>query len=283
MSSNAATDRFSFSLTTFSPTGKLVQIEYALKAVLNGHTSIGIKTKEGIVLAAEKKLASPLIDVIENRIALIAPGLGLVYSGMSPDAKLLIAKARKIAQHHWMAFREYPTALALVKGLASVIQEYTQSGYGYVLMDSGVRPFGVSLLVAGFDDPTLITNESKTLKSSPHSLYQVDPSGTFWQWRATAIGKNTTTAKAFLERRYQEDSTLEDAIHTAILAIKEGYEASGASGSSFSADCIEIGILRMVPFRSSVNNHIPEWQARSMVPEFTLLSPTELTEYLESI
>lgn len=151
------------------------------------------------------------------------------------------------------------------------------------LMNSGVRPFGVSFLVAGFDDSAATGDGNQRKTITPHSLYQIDPSGTFWQWRATAIGKNTANAKAFLERRYQEDSTLEDAIHTAILAIKEGYEASGASGSSFSADCIEIGILRMVPFHVSVNTHIPEWQTRSMAPEFVLLSQTEVTEYLESI
>lgn len=131
MSSAGATDRFSFSLTTFSPTGKLVQIEYALNAVLNGHTSIGIKTLDGIVLAGERLVPSPLVEQGESRVSIIAPGLGLVYSGMSPDARLLIARARKIAQKHWISHREYPTALQLVKELAAVVQEYTQSGFNY--------------------------------------------------------------------------------------------------------------------------------------------------------
>jgi len=91
----------------------------------------------------------------------------------------------------------------LVKDTASVCQEYTQSG--------GVRPFGVSLLVAGYDD------------DGPH-LYQVDPSGIYFGWKAAAIGKNSKNARSFLERRYREDMELEDAIHTALLTMREGFE-----------------------------------------------------------
>ena len=76
---------------------------------------------------------------------------------------------------------------------------------------SGVRPFGVSLLAAGYDD------------DGPH-LYQIDPSGSYWAWKASAIGKNMVNAKTFLEKRYNEDIEIEDAIHTAILTLKEGFE-----------------------------------------------------------
>jgi 20S proteasome subunit alpha 2 len=71
--------------------------------------------------------------------------------------------------------------MILVKEVASIMQEYTQSG--------GVRPFGVSLLIAGID-------------AKGPALYQVDPSGSFWAWKASAIGKNMVNAKTFLEKRY---------------------------------------------------------------------------------
>ncbi|XP_071701715.1 proteasome subunit alpha type-2-A-like [Rutidosis leptorrhynchoides] len=76
---------------------------------------------------------------------------------------------------------------------------------------SGVRPFGVSLLVAGYDDKGPL-------------LYKVDPSGSYFSWEASAMGKNVSNAKTFLEKRYTEDMELEDAIHTAILTLKEGFE-----------------------------------------------------------
>lgn len=59
-----------------------------------------------------------------------------------------------------------------------------------MLHPSGVRPFGVSLLIAGYDEV-----------NGP-SLYQVDPSGSYWAWKASAIGKNMINAKTFLEKRW---------------------------------------------------------------------------------
>lgn len=88
---------------------------------------------------------------------------------------------------------------------------------------SGVRPFGVSLLVVGVD------------QNGP-SLYQVDPSGAFWAWKASSIGKNMINANAFLEKRYSDDLELEDAVHTAILTLKEGFEGQ------MKADNIQIGV-----------------------------------------
>ena len=89
--------------------------------------------------------------------------------------------------------------LQLVRAIAAVMQEFTQSG--------GVRPFGVSILISGVDD------------EGPQ-LYQVDPSGIYFGWRAAAIGKNFVNAKTFLEKRYATDMELEDAVHTALLTVR---------------------------------------------------------------
>lgn len=93
-----------------------------------------------------------------------------------------------------------------------------------IALPSGVRPFGVSLLVAGFDD------------AGPQ-LYQVDPSGAYFAWKASAIGKNSTNAKTFLEKRYSDDMELEDAIHTALLTLKEGFEGQ------MSGDSVEVAVV----------------------------------------
>jgi 20S proteasome subunit alpha 2 len=104
----------------------------------------------------------------------------------------------------------------LAKSTAELMQEYTQRG--------GIRPFGISLLIAGVDH------------EGP-KLYQVDPSGAFFAWKATAIGKNAESAKDFLERRYEEDLELEDAIHIALLTMKEGFEGE------MNEKNIEVGIV----------------------------------------
>jgi 20S proteasome subunit alpha 2 len=135
---------------------------------------------------------------------------------MGPDSRVLVRKSRKQAQQYQRLYQEQIPLSQLVRETAAVMQEFTQSG--------GVRPFGVSLLVAGFDD------------NGPQ-LYQVDPSGSYFSWKASAIGKNVSNAKTFLEKRYTDDMELEDAIHTAILTLKEGFEGQ-ISGKN-----IEIGII----------------------------------------
>ena len=91
--------QYSFSLTTFSPSGKLVQIEYALKAVAGGATSLGIKATNGVVIATERKMRTSLIDESTvQKISLLTPNIGVAYSGMGPDSRVLVRKARKQAQ-----------------------------------------------------------------------------------------------------------------------------------------------------------------------------------------
>jgi len=218
-------ERYSFSLTTFSPSGKLVQIEYALKAVEGGAPSVGIKAANGIVLAVDKKFNSSLID--ETSIIRIEPmtkNIGMVYSGLGPDYRVLVKKARKIAQQYKLWYGEEIPTEQLVMRISGVMQEYTQSG--------GVRPFGVSLLVAGWDADY----------NTPH-LFQCDPSGTYFPWKATALGKNSLNGKTFLEKRYNDSLELEDAVHTAILTLKESFEGQ------MTEDNIEIGVCNERGFR----------------------------------
>lgn len=140
----------SYSLTVFSPSGKLVQIEHALAAVSQGTTSLGIKGEQmgicstilmqlsdcsvaasnGIVIATEKKSSSILIDdsVIE-KVAVICPNIGIVYSGMGPDFRVLVTRARKSAQAYWKVYGEYPPTKVLTQELANIMQQATQSGY----------------------------------------------------------------------------------------------------------------------------------------------------------
>ncbi|CAN3353235.1 proteasome subunit alpha type-2 [Diutina catenulata] len=201
-------DRYSFSLTTFSPSGKLVQIEYALNAVKQGVTTIGIKSANGLVLATEKKVNSPLVKTgaVNSKIELITPDIGMTYSGMGPDYRVLVDRARKLAHTNYLRiYNEYPPVRIMVQEIAKVMQESTQSG--------GIRPFGVSLLVGGYDH-----------HSQEFQLYQVDPSGSYFPWKATAIGKTSTSAKTFLEKRWNENLELEDAIHVALLALKESVD-----------------------------------------------------------
>lgn len=209
--------QYSFSLTTFSPSGKLVQIEHALTAVGSGQTSLGIKASNGVVIATEKKLPSILVDEASvQKIQHLTPNIGTVYSGMGPDFRVLVRKSRKQAEQYLRLYKEPIPVTQLVRETATVMQEFTQSG--------GVRPFGVSLLVAGYDD------------KGPQ-LYQVDPSGSYFSWKASAMGKNVSNAKTFLEKSLFSDpllkmskrKTKEPKVETVTLgpSVREGEQVFG--------------------------------------------------------
>ncbi|ETN77663.1 SGS domain protein [Necator americanus] len=196
-------DHYGFSLTTFSPSGKLMQIEYALNAVKNGQPSVGLRAKDGVVLSTEN-IASVLFED-QPKIEKISQHIGCVYSGMGPDFRILVKRARKIAMEYELMYGEEIPTTQLVTQIAAVMQEYTQSG--------GVRPFGVSLLIAGWDK-----TPGRPL------LFQSDPSGAYFAWKATALGKNDVNAKTFLEKRYSEALELDDGIHTALLTLRESFD-----------------------------------------------------------
>lgn len=230
-------ERYGFSLTTFSPSGKLVQIEYALNAVGAGAPSVGIKATNGVVLATEKKQKTTLHDDRSiNKIESVASNVGMVYSGMGPDYRLIVKYARKLTQQYVMMYDDEIPTVQLVRRVADVMQEYTQSG--------GVRPFGVSLLIAGWDSD----------ENCPY-LYQCDPSGAYFAWKATAIGKNHINGKTFLEKRYSEKLELEDAIHTAILTLKESFEGQ------MTEDNIELGVCTKDGFRKLTPSEVKDYLA----------------------
>jgi 20S proteasome subunit alpha 2 len=160
---------------------------------------------------------------------------GVSYSGMGPDFRVLVRRGQKVAQEYFLTYKEPIPVLQLTRQIAEVVQEFTQSG--------GVRPFGVSLLVAGVDH------------DGPQ-LYQIDPSGTYFGWKASAIGKNQLSAKSFLEKRYAPDGELEDAVHMALLTLREGVEGGMTSKN------IEVAIA-------------------DKERGFRVLTPAEIDDYLE--
>lgn len=153
-----------------------------------------------------------------SKVDLITPDIGVVYSGMGPDYRVLLGQARKLSHTAYKRiYNEYPPTRIMVQEVAKIMQEATQSG--------GVRPYGVSLLIAGWD------------KHFGYGLYQVDPSGAYFPWKATAIGKGSTSAKTFLEKRWNEELELEDAIHIALLTLKESIEGE------MNGETVEIAVV----------------------------------------
>ena len=212
-----------FSLTTFSNDGGLDQVNYAITAANNGETSLGLKTKDGVILAVEKNLQSILIDETSfTKISNLSKYIGCTYSGLGPDYKVLLKKARKEFQQYKLKFiDDLMPVHSLSKEIANVMQEYTQSG--------GVRPFGVCLLMAGYD-------------RNGHHLYQVDPSGAYYEIKAGAVGKNKARATQNLERRYKDGLSIDDGSGIIISTLREGYDGEVNEKN------IEIAILKSTGF-----------------------------------
>ncbi|VDN03992.1 unnamed protein product [Thelazia callipaeda] len=228
-------DHYGFSLTTFSPSGKLMQIEYALNAVKNGQPSVGLRASDGVVLATENK-ASVLYED-QPKAEKISQHIGCIYSGMGPDYRILVKKARKLAAEYELMYGEEIPTTQLVTKLAAVMQEYTQSG--------GVRPFGVSMLVAGWDQEP---NNGRPL------LFQCDPSGAYFAWKATALGKNDVNAKTFLEKRFNDSLELDDGIHTALLTLRESFDLGMTEDNVEIAICNKNGFTRLS--KQQVKDHV---------------------------
>ncbi|KAL0380596.1 UNVERIFIED_CONTAM: 1-phosphatidylinositol-3-phosphate 5-kinase FAB1B [Sesamum angustifolium] len=194
-------------VNTFSPEGRLFQVEYAIEAIKLGSTAIGIKTKEGVVLAVEKRITSPLLEPSSvEKIMEIDEHIGCAMSGLIADARTLVEHARVETQNHRFSYGEPMTVESTTQALCDLALRFGEGDE-----ESMSRPFGVSLLIAGHDE------------NGP-SLYYTDPSGTFWQCNAKAIGSGSEGADSSLQEQYNKDLTLKEAETIALSILKQVME-----------------------------------------------------------
>lgn len=199
-------------VNTFSPEGRLFQVEYAIEAIKLGSTAVGIQTKEGCVLAVEKRLTSTLLDPESvEKIAEIDSHIGAAMSGLVADARTLVDHARVEAQNHTFTYDEPIGVEALTQAVCDLALSFGEGQDG----DSSKRmsrPFGVALLLAGYDE-----------LHGPQ-LFFSDPSGTFVRYKAKAIGAGSEGAQSNLSESYNENLTLEEAEDLALSTLKQVME-----------------------------------------------------------
>ena len=189
-------------ITVFSPDGRLYQVEYAIETVRRGTIAVGVKCKEGIVIAVEEKPRKLQISKTAQKIFQIDDHVGVAAAGYIPDARSQVDNARFFSQSNKMIYDEPVDVETIAKHLADQCQQYTQY--------AGVRPFGVALILGG------VVNKIP-------QLYLTDPSGTYISYDAIAIGANSDQVTDFLEKTYNNDLSLDDA---AVLATAGIYLSS---------------------------------------------------------
>ncbi len=192
---------YDMAITQFSPEGRLFQVEYAIEAVRRGTTAIVCRNKNSVVFAVEKKSSQLQEETLgSEKIFKIDDHIGVAIAGLTADARVLIDRARVQAQINLLNYDDKISVKDSTLNICEYKQVFTQN--------AGVRPFGVSFLIAGIDD------------NGP-SLYLTDPSGAMWSYYAFAIGSGATEARAYLEEHYKEDIIDEELKLLPLRALKE--------------------------------------------------------------
>jgi len=193
-------NQYDTDVMTYSPAGRLHQVEYAMEAVKQGSACVGLRSKDIVVLASIKRQESELAS-FQQKIFKIDDHMGIVISGLIADARVLCKYMRGECLNHKYVYESSMETGRLVSELSDKAQRYTQK--------QSKRPYGVGFLVAGYD------------KTGPH-LYQTDPSGNFFEYSAQAMGARSQAAKTYLESHYTTfpDADLDTLINHAITSLK---------------------------------------------------------------
>jgi len=226
---------YDLSNSVFSPDGRNFQVEYAVKAVENGGTAIGIRCKDGVVLAVEKITSSKLLKPGANkRTATVDRNIGIVSAGLVPDGRHFVSRARDEASSWRNIYKGPIPTSALANRLGGYVQAYT--------LYSSVRPFGVTAIIGGWDSESelLVDGQVGTgpksgsggkvegVKAGGPALYMIEPSGLYWGYHGAATGKGRQAAKAELEKLNLSEGNLSlyDGVKEAARIIFIAHEDS---------------------------------------------------------
>jgi proteasome alpha subunit len=185
-------------ITVFSPDGRLYQVEYAIETVKRGTIALGIKTKYGIIFAADERPRKLQIVDEPQKLFKIDQHIGIAAAGYIPDARSQVDDARFFSQSSKIVYDESVSVETVTKHIADQCQQYTQY--------AGARPIGVALIIGGIDE-------------NGNSLFLTDPSGTYIPYNAVAIGADSDRVTEFLKKHYKPEMTLEESKMLAIASV----------------------------------------------------------------
>uniref|UniRef100_A0A914BZT3 Proteasome subunit alpha type n=1 Tax=Acrobeloides nanus TaxID=290746 RepID=A0A914BZT3_9BILA len=189
-------------------------VEYAIEAVKLGSTSIAICTNEGVIIAAEKRVTSKLMvqEAIE-KVSKIDKHIAASFSGLIADSRTLVEKAQAECQNYWFVYNRQMRVEDVTQSVANLALQFGDDDAKAAMS----RPFGVAMLFAGVDE------------EGPQ-LFHLDPSGTYIQCIAKAIGAASDGAEQSLkeellvEDQPRENVSLEEAEKIALKILRQVME-----------------------------------------------------------
>uniref|UniRef100_A0ACD5V892 Uncharacterized protein n=1 Tax=Avena sativa TaxID=4498 RepID=A0ACD5V892_AVESA len=205
-------NQYDTDVTTWSPAGRLFQVEYAMEAVKQGSACVGLRSATHAVLGAANKSNNELSSH-QRKVFRVADHAGVALAGLTADGRVLSRFLRNECINHAFVYDAPLPVSRLALRLADKAQVCTQRSWK--------RPYGVGLLVAGLDE------------SGAH-LYYNCPSGNYFEYQAFAIGSRSQAAKTYLERRFEKfnDYTPDQLIRDALSAIKETLQGEKLTSSN---------------------------------------------------
>jgi len=184
--------------TMYSPDGRIYQVEYAIETVKRGTLALGIICSDGVIIAVEENPRALQVADVTQKIFQVDYHIGIAAAGYIPDARVQVDNARFFSQSSKLTYDEPVEVETVAKHLADQCHQFTQY--------SGVRPYGVALIIAGVDQ-------------KGGGIYVTDPSGTYVSYAAVAIGAGSEEVTDFLEKNYKPEMSLEDGAALATAAI----------------------------------------------------------------
>jgi proteasome alpha subunit len=211
--------------TMFAPDGHILQVEYAEKTIRLGSASVGIVCKDAVVIVSDRRRRDRLVvEDSANKINEVDEHIICVSAGISSDARVLIDKARLLAQQHRITYDSEPSTESIVRDIADVMQQFTQYG--------GARPFGVSMMFAGFNGEA--------------QLYTTDITGNYLKYKANAVGENDEKVRGLLRERYIEGLSSEEGLKLALVFF------GVVLGVAFDVGTFDAGVLGKVDGKVSI-------------------------------
>jgi len=216
-----------------------------MEAISHAGTAVGVLSKEGVVLAAERKVTSKLLEskAASEKMYMIDDHIACAVAGITADANIVINYARVTAQRFLFQYQEPSPVEGLVRTVCDLKQGYTQFG--------GLRPFGVSLLVAGWDE------------HFGFPLYKTDPSGNYGGWKATSIGAGHQAATSILKSEYKEDYNLEDALKLATKVLSKTMDSTALNHEKLEYAVLTRNSKNSIEFRLLSDKEIDDLVART--------------------